>query len=78
MKTLTILEVGNLGGIILMIILIFLFVAAIVSLVITLITKVIYEWNNDRKFSKKQFWQTMLISLLLCGLVSGAICGGGL
>lgn len=78
MKTLTILEVGNLGGIILMIILIFLFVAAIVSLVITLITKVIYEWNNDRKFSKKQFWQTMLICLLLCGLVSGAICGGGL
>ncbi|WEK68843.1 MAG: hypothetical protein P0Y62_13420 [Candidatus Chryseobacterium colombiense] len=78
MKTLTILEVGNMGGLILMIILAFLFIAAIISLVITLIVKVIYEWNNDRKFSKKQFIQTMLISLLLCGLVSGAICGGGL
>lgn len=78
MKILTILEVGNLGGLVLMIILVFLFAALIISLVITLITKVIYEWNNDRKFSKKQFIQTMLISLLLCGLVSGAICGGGL
>lgn len=76
MKTLTILEVGNLGGLVAMIIGIIVVVAFVISLVITVIVKVIYEWNNDRKFSKSQFWQTMLISLLICGLISGFVCGG--
>ncbi len=78
MKFLTLLEVGNLGGLIVMIIVIFLLVALFISFIITMIVKVSYEWKGDKKFSKKQFWQTMLISLLLCGVVSGAICGGGL
>lgn len=73
---LTLLEVGNLGGLVVMIIGVIIVIAFVVSLVITLIAKVIYEWNNDRKFTKKQFWQTMLISLLICGLISGFVCGG--
>lgn len=76
MKMLTLLEVGNLGGVVVMIIGIIIVVALAISLVVTLVAKVIYEWNNDRKFTKKQFWQTMLISLLICGLISGFICGG--
>jgi len=76
MKMLTLLEVGNLGGLVVMIIGIIIVVALAISLVVTLVAKVIYEWNNDRKFTKKQFWQTMLISLLICGLISGFICGG--
>ncbi|WP_294301364.1 hypothetical protein [uncultured Chryseobacterium sp.] len=78
MKTLTILEVGNLGGLVLMVILIILFAASVFSLIFTVMVKIIYEWNNDKKFSRKQFIQTMLICLLFCGLVSGFICGGGL
>ncbi|UWX59888.1 hypothetical protein N0B40_15890 [Chryseobacterium oranimense] len=76
MKMLTLLEVGNLGGVVVMIIGIIIVVALAISLVVTLVAKVIYEWNNDRKFTKKQFWQTMLISLLICGLISGFVCGG--
>ncbi|WP_265131994.1 hypothetical protein [Chryseobacterium oranimense] len=76
MKMLTLLEVGNLGGLVVMIIGVIIVIALVVSLVITLIAKVIYEWNNDKKFTRKQFWQTMLISLLICGLISGFVCGG--
>ncbi|MDR6405015.1 MULTISPECIES: hypothetical protein [Chryseobacterium] len=78
MKSLTLLEVGNLGGLIAMIIIVFILAALFISFIITMIVKVYYEWKGDKKFSRKQFIQTMLISLLLCGLVSGAICGGGL
>lgn len=78
MKSLTILEVGGLGGLVAMIIGIIILVALFISFIITTFVKLIYESKNDRKFSKKQYWQTMLICLLLCGLVSGAICGGGL
>ncbi|WP_027378624.1 hypothetical protein [Chryseobacterium daeguense] len=76
MKALTLLEVGNLGGLVAMIILIIVGVAVFVSLVITVFVKLIYESKDGRKFSKKQFWQTMLISLLICGLISGFVCGG--
>lgn len=78
MKTLTILEVGGLEGLVAMIIGIIILVALFISFIITTFVKLIYESKDGRKFSKKQFWQTMLICLLLCGLVSGAICGGGL
>lgn len=76
MKMLTLLEVGNLDGLVVMIIGIIVVVIFVISLVIAAITKVIYEWNNEEKFSKKQFWQTMLISSLIFGLISGFICGG--
>ncbi|REC80533.1 hypothetical protein DRF60_02180 [Chryseobacterium elymi] len=76
MKMLTLLEVGNLGGLVVMIIGIIIVIALVASLFVTVIAKVIYEWNNDKKFTKKQFWQTMLISLLICGLISGFVCGG--
>lgn len=76
MKTLTILEVGNLGGLVAIIIGIIVIVAFVISLVITVIVKLIYESKDGRKFSKSQFWQTMLISLLICGLISGFVCGG--
>ncbi|WP_426275016.1 hypothetical protein ACN9MN_11610 [Chryseobacterium sp. S-02] len=78
MKTLTILEVGGLEGLVAMIIGIIILVALFISFIITTFVKLIYESKDGRKFSKKQYWQTMLICLLLCGLVSGAICGGGL
>lgn len=73
---LTILEVGGLEGLVAIIILMIVGVASIVSLVITVFVKLIYESKDGRKFSKKQFWQTMLISLLICGLISGFVCGG--
>jgi len=76
MKTLTLLEVGNLGGLVAMIIGIMIIVALVISLVITFFVKLIYESKDGRKFSKSQFWQTMLISLLICGLISGVVCGG--
>ncbi len=76
MKMLTILEVGGLEGLVAIIILMIIGVASVVSLVITVFVKLIYESKDGRKFSKKQFWQTMLISLLICGLISGFVCGG--
>lgn len=76
MKTLTILEVGNLGGLVAMIIGIILVVVFVVSLVVAAITKIIYEWDNQKKFTTGQFWRTVLISMLICGLISGFVCGG--
>lgn len=76
MKTLALLEVGGLEGLVFFIILIILGVASFVSLIVTVFIKLIYESGGKRKFSNKQFWQTMLISLLICGLISGALCGG--
>lgn len=76
MKMLTLLEVGNLGGLVVMIIGIIVIISLVISSVITVIVKVIYESKDGRKFSKTQFWQTMLISLLICGLISGFVCGG--
>ncbi|UZT96381.1 hypothetical protein ODZ84_14230 [Chryseobacterium fluminis] len=78
MKLLTLLEVGDLGGLVVMIILIMLFGALFISAVVTLFIKLIYEWKDGKKFSRKQFIQTMIICLLICGLISGYICGGGL
>ncbi|ATN07193.1 hypothetical protein [Chryseobacterium indologenes] len=77
MKTITILEAGNLGGVVVMIIGIIILGALFFSLVVTVVAKIIYEWKGDRKFTKKQFIQTMLICLLICGLISGYMCGGG-
>ncbi|MCS3867446.1 ABC-type Fe3+ transport system permease subunit [Chryseobacterium ginsenosidimutans] len=76
MKPLILLEVGNLDGLVVIIILIILFVALSLSFMLTTIIKVWYEWKDDKKFSRKQFIQTMIISLLICGLISGVICGG--
>lgn len=76
MKSLIILEVGGLGGLVAFIIGIILVVAFFVSLVVTVFIKLIYESKDGRQFSKSQFWQTMLISMLICGLISGVICGG--
>lgn len=76
MKSLTLLEVGNLGGVVVMIVLMIAGAAFLLSLFVSLIAKLIYESKDDRKFSKSQFWQTVLISMLVCGLISGAICGG--
>ncbi len=76
MTFLTFLEVGNLGGLVAMIIGIMLIAAFVISLFITVFVKLIYESKDGRKFSKSQFWQTMFICLLICGLISGIICGG--
>lgn len=76
MKFLTLLEVGGLEGLVVMIIGIITIVLFVVSLVVTAITKVIYEWNNEKKFSTRQFWMTVVISMLVGGLISGFVCGG--
>lgn len=76
MKLLTLLEVGGLGGLVVMIIGMIALVLFVVSLIVAAITKVIYEWNNDKKFTTGKFWQTVLISMLIGGLISGFICGG--
>lgn len=76
MKILTLMEVGGLEGLVAMIILMILAVAFVVSLVVTVFVKLIYESKDGRKFSKSQFWTTVLISMLICGLISGAVCGG--
>lgn len=76
MKLITLLEVGNLGGVVVMIIGIIVTVLFVFSLVVAAISKVIYEWNNDRKFSKGKFWSTVLLSMLLGGLICGMMCGG--
>ncbi|MCS3530204.1 hypothetical protein [Chryseobacterium sp. JUb7] len=78
MKLLTLLEVGDLGGLVIMIILIMLFGALLISAIVTSFIKLVYELKDGRKFSKKQFIQTMIICLLICGLISGYICGGGI
>ena len=76
MKLLTLLEVGGLGGLVVMIIGIIFIVLFVVSLVIGGITKVIYEWDNTKKFSTGQFWKTVVISMLFGGLITGFVCGG--
>lgn len=79
MKTLTLLE-GNmdLGGIVVMIIGIILVVVFVISLVVATIAKMIYESDNQKKFTSGKFWSTVLISMLIGGLISGIICGGGM
>lgn len=76
MKILTLLEVGNLDGLVVMIILIIAAVALGIGLFIGLIAKLIYERKDGKKYSRGQFWQTVIITMLICGLISGMICGG--
>lgn len=77
MKILTILEGNlNLAGVVVMIVGAIIIAALFFSLIVAFITKLIYERKGDLKFTRKQFIQTMLISLLICGLISGYICGG--
>lgn len=76
MKFLTLLEVGGLEGLVVMIIGIIAIVLFVVSLVVAAIAKVIYEWNNERKFSTGKFWKTVLLSMIIGGLVCGMMCGG--
>lgn len=73
---LTLLEVGNLRGVFAMIVAMIAGVSFIVAVVIAFIIKVVYESKDNRTYSKKQFWQTVIIILLICGLISGMICGG--
>jgi hypothetical protein len=76
MKLLTLLEVGDMTGLVIIIIGVIILGALFLSLIVTFITKLIYETKDNMKFTRKQFIQTMLISLLICGLISGYICGG--
>lgn len=78
MKLLTLLEVGNLDvvGLVIFVIAIVLVVLFVVSIFVAAFVQIIYEWNNERKFSRGQFWKTVLISMLVGGLISGFVCGG--
>ncbi|UTX47329.1 hypothetical protein [Chryseobacterium sp. MA9] len=75
MNLLTLLEVGDLTGLVIFIVGAMILGAAFLSIIVTFITKLIYESKDNRKFSKKQFIQTFVICLLICGLISGYICG---
>ncbi|PKF75117.1 hypothetical protein [Chryseobacterium sp. PMSZPI] len=77
MKTLTFLEGGDLMGVVIAIVGMFALGAIFFSVIVSFIVKIIYEGKDGRKFSKKQFGLTMIICLLICGLISGYICGGG-
>jgi Na+/proline symporter len=46
-----------------------------ISFIVGKITEAIFHWKNEN-FSKKQFWQTVTISMLICLIISGMICGG--
>ncbi|MDN4012032.1 hypothetical protein QX233_06155 [Chryseobacterium gambrini] len=46
-----------------------------ISYLVGKITEAIFHWKNEN-FSKKQFWQTVTISMLICLIISGIICGG--
>ncbi|HAO07297.1 hypothetical protein QWT87_07250 [Chryseobacterium sp. APV1] len=48
-----------------------------ISFIVGKITEAIFQWKN-KEFSKKQFWQTVTISMLICLIISGMICGGAL
>ncbi|WP_415324768.1 hypothetical protein [Chryseobacterium sp. MMS23-Vi53] len=48
-----------------------------ISYLVGKITEAIFRWRNE-EFSKKQFWQTVTISMLICLIISGVICGGAL
>lgn len=76
MKSLTLLEVGDLGGLVAMIVAAIAIVLFVISLVVAAITKIVYERDNIKKFSNGQFWRTVLISMLIGGLISGMVCGG--
>lgn len=76
MKLLTLLEVGDLTGLVIFIIAIVLVVLLVVSVFVAAFVQIIYEWDNKRKFTSKQFWKTVLISMLVGGLISGFVCGG--
>jgi len=78
MKLFTLLEVGNLGlaGFVIFIIFIILIVLFVVSIFVAAFVQIIYELNNEKKFSRGQFWKTVLISMLVGGLISGFVCGG--
>lgn len=74
---LTLLEVGNLAGIVVMIIGMIAGIAFVVGVVVAVIVKLIYESGDGKKFSKGNFWLTVLIVMMIIGLISGVICGGG-
>lgn len=70
------LEVGgnSLLGFVLLIIGLMFLGGVFISFVITQIVKAIYEARNENKFTKKQYWLTMTLCLLLCAIISGMIC----
>jgi len=78
MNQLVILEVGNLEGVVVMIVAMIAVASFVISLVVAGIFKLIYESKDGRKLTKGQFWRTVLVCLLICGLISGMICGGGI
>ena len=71
MKFLVILEGGGgLGGLVAMIVAMIAGVSFIISLGVAGIFKAIYESKDGRKLSKGQFWMTVMVCLLICGLIS--------
>jgi hypothetical protein len=75
MKQMVILEVGSLEGVFMMIVGIIILVSLVLSFAAAGIFKLIYESKEGRKLSKGQFWMAVVVGLLICGLISGMICG---
>lgn len=46
-----------------------------ISFIVGKITEAVFHWKG-KEFSKKNFWQTVTISILICLITSGMICGG--
>ena len=76
MSSLIILEVGNLGGLVAMIIITIIVICFLLSNMIAFIYKTIYEWDKTKKLTTREYWLAVLISMLICGLISRTICGG--
>ena len=76
MSSLIILEVGNLGGLVAMIIITIIVICFLLSNMIAFIYNTIYEWDKTKKLTTREYWLAVLISMLICGLISGTICGG--
>ncbi|WP_426476568.1 hypothetical protein ACP3T3_14670 [Chryseobacterium sp. CBSDS_008] len=75
MNLLTLLEVGDMTGLVIIIVGAMILGAMFLSVIVTFIAKLIYESKDNRKFTRKQFIQTFVICLLVCGIISGYICG---
>ena len=60
MKPLTFLEVGNLGGLVAMIVMMIIGISLVIAFVLTFIIKAVYESKDNRKYSTKQYMGSYL------------------
>jgi quinol-cytochrome oxidoreductase complex cytochrome b subunit len=69
------LEVGDLTGLVVMIVGILFLVCFIVSLIFAFIIKVVREAGGD-KITRREFWLSFILVFLACAIITGLICSG--